>query len=358
MIMAAVSLLAAGCARAETRVALIVGNASYSKNELKLANPANDAASMQRALASAGFTTIVRINATRVELYRALDEFATKLRKDPHSVGLFYYAGHGMQVDGANYLIPVDADIQSVPDLEANAFDVGRVLRALQDAQNEMNIVILDACRNNPLPKSRGAERGLARMNAPSGTFIAYAAAPGQTAQDGSIGANGVFTGELVKAMAEPGVPLEQMYKHVIASVKLDTRGAQQPWSESSIQGDFFFHAGAAADPAQIELSFWESIKNSKNPADFRAYLARFPRGEFAVLAANRIKAETPGEPGKLRVSKDGAAAATAGPRQTTPGGTIPAAPDSARCGAILERVQIGDPLSDDDRAYLTTHCR
>ena len=164
-------LAAAQASGAETRIALIIG----------------------------------KLNARRLDFYRAVDEFTAKIGRDQHAVGLFYYAGHGVQAEGTNYLIPVDADIQAESDLEANAFDAGRVLRAMKSAQNEMNIVILDACRNNPLPKTRGIERGLARMDAPSGTFIAYAAAPGQSAQDGASGTNGVFTGELVKAMAEPG---------------------------------------------------------------------------------------------------------------------------------------------------------
>ncbi|HEX3845878.1 MAG TPA: caspase family protein, partial [Steroidobacteraceae bacterium] len=281
---------------------------------------------------SAGFTTIVRIDATRVQLYRALDEFAGRLRKDPHSVGLFYYAGHGMQVDGANYLIPVDADIQSVPDLEANAFDVGRVLHALEEAQNEMNIVILDACRNNPLPKSRGAERGLARMNAPSGTFIAYAAAPGQTAQDGRLGANGVFTGELVKAMAEPGVPLEEMYKQVIRTVKVDTHGAQQPWSESSVQGDFFFHSGAGATTAAAAPAGMAGTPPVQQAP---------PRPAVASPASHRAKA-----------APRGAAA------QPPPGQDAAATRTDTRCNAILERAQIGDSLSGDDKAYLIAHCQ
>jgi uncharacterized caspase-like protein len=337
--MAGLALLAAWSARAETRVALIVGNAHYSKADLELANPANDAASMQRALESAGFTTIVRIDATRVQIYRALDDFAGRLRKDPHSVGLFYYAGHGMQVDGVNYLIPVDADIQSVPDLEAGAFDVARVLHAFEQAQNDMNIVILDACRNNPLPKSRGAERGLARMSAPSGTFIAYAAAPGQTAQDGRLGSNGVFTGELVKAMGAPGVPLEEMYKQVIRSVKVDTRGAQQPWSESSIQGDFFFHGGAAT---------------AAGTAGGTAGATQASSPQSGAIA-------TGGTPRTVRSKKSGAAGSVQGgavAAGSTQDGVSSAAPKSARCNAILERAQLGDPLSDDDKSYLSAHCR
>jgi hypothetical protein len=258
-------------------------------------------------------------------------------------VGLFYYAGHGVQADGTNYLIPVDAQIESDADLEISAFDAGRVLRGMKDAQNDMNIVILDACRDNPLPRGRGVERGLTRMNAPSGTFIAYAAAPGQTARDGAKGTNGVFTAELVKAMAEPGVPLEEMYKKVIANVKADTHRSQEPWSEASIQGDFYFHAGVAAAVAPnfagnsrpVDLAFWESIKDSKNPEDFQAYLQKFPNGDFTGLAANRLKV------------------------LAAPSSPSPAArkqPDQ-RCEALAERTQVGDRLNDDEQAYVKNRC-
>jgi hypothetical protein len=293
-------------AAAETRVALIIGNSDYANPNLKLTNPANDAAAMQRALKAAGFETIVRLNAKRVDFYRAVDEFSTKIGRDPHAVGLFYYAGHGVQAEGTNYLIPVDADIQSEADLDANAFDAGRVLRAMKTAQNEMNIVILDACRDNPLPKTRGIERGLARMDAPSGTFIAYAAAPGQSAQDGASGTNGVFTGELVKAMSEPGVPLEQMFKKVIAGVKADTHGGQQPWSEASIQGDFYFHAGEQAAvshapaapieppaPAHAqspdEIAAYKAAESSNSVAGWQIFKRNYPNSAYASTADIRL---------------------------------------------------------------------
>jgi hypothetical protein len=357
-ITAALLLLVAGSAAAQSRIALIVGNSDYSSGPLKLANPIQDAEAMRRALQQAGFATIVRLNAKRIDLYRAVDEFAARIARDPHAVGLFYYAGHGVQVDGTNYLIPVDANIESVADLEANAYDVGRVLRGMQAAQNEMNIVILDACRDNPLPRTRGIERGLARMDAPSGTFIAYAAAPGHAAQDGVVGTNGVFTGELVKAMAEPGLPLEQMFKKVIAAVRADTGGHQQPWSEASIQGDFYFRAalpGAASaradpDPKQIELAYWESIRNSRNPEDFRAYLRKYPRGDFASLAANRLqsgRSVRAAVPNKAQIDTTGASGAPAAPRN----------PSVKRCESILERVQLGDTLNDEDGGYLRDHC-
>ena len=361
-------LAAAQASGAETRIALIIGNSDYANPNLRLANPVNDAAAMQRALQAAGFETIVKLNARRLDFYRAVDEFTAKIGRDQHAVGLFYYAGHGVQAEGTNYLIPVDADIQAESDLEANAFDAGRVLRAMKSAQNEMNIVILDACRNNPLPKTRGIERGLARLDAPSGTFIAYAAAPGQSAQDGTTGANGVFTGELVKAMAEPGVPLEQMFKKVIAGVKADTHGGQQPWSEASIQGDFYFHTSVAAsaslrsgvDPKQIELAYWESIKDSRNVTDFQDYLNKYPQGEFADLAANRVKSATPAQ----HVAQKAAPAAT--PVATRAGTTpvqnpVPALPRKqwgARCEAILEGAQVGEPLNDEERAYVRENCQ
>ena len=353
--------LAAAPAAAETRIALIIGNSDYSNANMKLANPANDAAAMQRALSDAGFQTLVKLNAKRRDFYRVVDEFIAKIARDPHAVGLFYYAGHGVQADGTNYLIPVDAEIDSDADLEANAFDAERVLHGMKTAQNEMNIVILDACRDNPLPKSRGTERGLARMDAPSGTFIAYAAAPGQIAHDGAKGANGVFTGELIKAMAEPGVPLEQMFKRVITGVKADTHGGQQPWSEASIQGDFYFHAAvpgsvpsrADIDPRQIELAFWESMKNSHDDADFQAYLKKYPHGEFAGIAANRMK---------MLQSKNPPVAQTvpAAQRAAPAAAAVPAAPRKGaggRCDSIQERAQLGDSLNEEERSYVRDNC-
>ncbi len=374
----AILLSVALSSNAETRIALIIGNSDYANAAMRLANPVNDAAAMQRALQDAGFVTVVKLNAKRVDFYRSVDDFAAKIGRDPHAVGLFYYAGHGVQADGTNYLIPVDAEIESDADLEANAFDAGRVLRAMKAAQNDMNIVILDACRDNPLPKARGAERGLTRMDAPNGTFIAYAAAPGQIAHDGIKGSNGIFTGELVRAMAEPGVPLEQMFKSVIAGVRADTHGGQQPWSEASIQGDFYFHAVAEraqtsashTDPLQIELAFWESIKNSRDPSDYQAYLGHYPQGMFAELAANRLKflpvsnqpisAMTP--PASKPAPRQAAAAAAAKPATRTDPYEYTPAPRPAevndRCTSIREVVQLGGTLNDEDRAYLKDKCR
>jgi uncharacterized caspase-like protein len=317
-------------AAAETRVALIIGNSAYQRADLRLPNPANDAAAMSKALKAAGFDTIVQLNATRTDFYKALNQFSDKIGRDPHAVGLFYYAGHAVQADGINWLIPVDANIVSQADLEPSAFDAARVLKSMSAAQNEMNIVILDACRNNPLPKTRGMDRGLARIEAPSGTFIAFAAAPGQTAQDGAAGTNGVFTGVFINAMKEPGLPLELLFKKVVAGVRAETKGEQTPWSESSIQGDFAFiaknasnatvananAAAAAATPnaparhvdnaVELEQSFWDRIKDSNDPADFKDYKAQYPNGAHVAeanlllrkLSRSSVAASTPADSG------------------------------------------------------------
>lgn len=298
--------LPGAAAGAERRIALIIGNDAYVKIT-PLRNAGNDARKMEQALKAAGFETTLRIDAKRRNLYQVIDAFAAQIGGSPDTVGLFYYAGHGIQANGNNYLVPVDADIDTEADLEAEAVDVGKVLRAMGEAHNRLNIVVLDACRDNPLPKGRSASRGLARMNAPTGTFIAYAAGPGQTAQDGSAGGNGVFTGELVKAIAMPGLPIEQVFKITLAGVRNQTGQKQVPWTEASIQGDFYFHypvtantspampmapapaapppAAVATDAGAFELAFWNSVKDAKNAAEIKTYLDRYPKGTFAAIA-------------------------------------------------------------------------
>jgi uncharacterized caspase-like protein len=353
-------------ASADTRVALIIGNSSYQKAELRLPNPANDAAAMARALKAAGFDTIVQLNASRTDLYKALGQFTDRISRDPHAVGLFYYAGHAVQADGVNWLIPVDANITSQADLEPSAFDAARVLKSMSDARNDMNILILDACRNNPLPKTRGMDRGLARIDAPSGTFIAFAAAPGQTAQDGAVGTNGVFTGEFIKAMVEPGLPLEQVFKKVIVGVRADTQGAQTPWSESSIQGDFAFiaknatgattaNAAAAAVAAtpnapfagrhvdnanELEQSYWDRIKDSNDAADFKDYKTQYPNGSHVAEADLLIRKLSRGTAATRSVAP---AAGDGGAGIATAAGHAPVNPAATRPMGHEDTYRAGD---------------
>ncbi len=290
--------LAATPAKSEKRVALVVGNDAYQILRPQLANAAADARDFGRALRDSGFETTVKTNVKRRELYQLIDAFGAAIAASPDTVGLFYYAGHGVQANGKNYLVPVDSELASEGDLEAEAVDAGKVLRAMDEAHNNVNIVILDACRDNPLPKARSLTRGLATMQAPRGTFIGYAAAPGQTAQDGEQGGNGVFTGALVEHLRDQGTPIEEVFKHVIAGVQAKTGGKQVPWMESSLQGNFYFTApvNVTVTPApqtgradDRELVFWESIKGSTDPADFADFLKRYPDSDFASIAQRRM---------------------------------------------------------------------
>jgi hypothetical protein len=205
-----------------------------------------------------------------------------------HDVGMFFFAGHGIQLRGKNYLIPVDAQIASENSVRAEAVDVDAVLDQL--SASPLNVVILDACRNNPFERRfRSVSGGLAQMDAPRGTLIAYATAPGKVAQDGD-GANSTYTTALLKALGEPGLPVESVFKRVRAEVARVTGDNQVPWEASSLTGDFYFaiargagagvrrtEAAPAAADTEAELLFWQSVKDSQDIADFEAYLKQYP---------------------------------------------------------------------------------
>ncbi len=222
---------------AEQRVALIIGNGAYENAPLK--NPVNDARAIAGALSGMGFEVVKRENLDQKEMKREIQAFGQRLLRG--GVGLFYYAGHGMQVNGRNYLIPIGAHIEHEKQVEYEAVDAGAVLSEMDHARNRLNIVILDACRDNPFARSfRSTAQGLASMNAPSGTLIAYATAPGSVAGDGE-GAHGIYTGELVKTMQIPNLKIEDVFKIVRTNVREITQGNQIPWESSSLEGDFFF---------------------------------------------------------------------------------------------------------------------
>ncbi|OGR07629.1 MAG: hypothetical protein A2511_16990 [Deltaproteobacteria bacterium RIFOXYD12_FULL_50_9] len=229
------------------KTALVIGNSTYLLSPLK--NPANDAKTMAKTLRELGFAVDERINLNQNDMKLAIESFGKVIKQG--GVGLFFYAGHGMQVNGRNYLIPVDADIQGEPEVEIKAVDAGAVLAKMDMAKNTMNIVILDACRNNPFSRSfRAVNLGLASMNAPSGTLIAYATAPGSIASDGT-GENGLYTQEVVKAIKKPGLKIEDSFKMVRTSVKQQTGDKQVPWESSSLEGDFYF--SGATDTSRLD---------------------------------------------------------------------------------------------------------
>lgn len=232
-------------ARRERRIALVIGNADYDQGRLR--NPVNDARAMAQALRRAGFDVIAKENADRVAMYEAINAFGDRL-KEAKGVGLFYFSGHGLQVQGKNFMVPLRARITSERMVETEAIDVNRVLGEMDAAQARVNIVVLDACRDNPYARSfRSGSRGLAQIDAPRGTLIAYATAPGKVAEDGT-GQNSPYTAALVKHVATPGLPIEGVFKRVRVDVLERTGNRQEPWEASSLTGDFFFFpAGAVA---------------------------------------------------------------------------------------------------------------
>ena len=290
---------------ATRRVALVVGNNAYAT--APLLNPANDARAMASALEAAGFAVILRIDATQPQLLTALREFGNRLSQGgPGTAGLFYFAGHGMQVRGRNFLVPVGANIEHEDELPYQAMDAQAVMDKMESAGNGTNIVILDACRNNPFARSfRSARQGLAQMDAPVGSMVAFSTAPGSVASDGS-GSNGLYTSHLLKAIQQPGVKVEEVFKQVRVAVLRDTAGKQVPWEATSLVGDFYFIAGQAAaqaaaptlppapgtalDPqTAIDDALWSAVKDSTRSAEIFAYLNRFPSGRHAKEARTRL---------------------------------------------------------------------
>jgi len=224
----------------EKRLALVIGNSEYVYGG-GLANPVNDARSMKQTLEVLGFSVIEYADCTQKTMKIAMDEFGEQLKS--YDVGLFFYAGHGLQVRGNNYLIPVDAKLEDVNDVEYDCVRAGRILGKMESAGTRTNIVILDACRDNPFERSwnRGAQgQGLAFMNAPSGSLIAYATSPGTTAADGS-GRNGLYTSALLEHIQTPDITIEEVFKRVRTTVRQSSQSKQIPWESTSLEGNFYF---------------------------------------------------------------------------------------------------------------------
>ena len=276
----------------ETRVALVIGNSNYKNSPLK--NPVNDARDMASKLRGLGFTVIERNNLVVKQIGSTLREFRSKLT--PGSVALVYYAGHGLQIKGDNYFPTVDADIAGEEDVPNQSLAMRQIMDVLGDAKTRLNLVFLDACRNNPYSRSfRSGSEGLSKVNAPTGTLISFATRPGSVAADG-VGRNGLYTGALLEAMAISGQPIEQVLKRVVTSVKAGSKNQQEPWMEGSIEGEFCFGGCAILSATSvnielnnIELSLWESAKDSNSVAEFQAYLSQFPNGYFAEMARAKI---------------------------------------------------------------------
>ncbi len=232
------------------RIALVIGNAAYKENPLK--NPVNDARDISAKLKELGFTVITKENLKRKEIPSTLKAFRGQIK--PGDDVLFFYAGHGLQVKGVNYLPAVDADISSEDEVDMESLSLNKLLELLDESKAAVKLVFLDACRNNPYARSfRSADRGLSRIGdiAPSGTLISFATKPGSVAADGK-GKNGLYTEQLLKHISAPNTPIELVIKNVVRDVRRQSNGAQDPWMEGSLDGDFYFKT---ADPQATSVS-------------------------------------------------------------------------------------------------------
>ncbi len=264
---------------AEKRIALVIGNSTYKNSPLT--NPENDARLMAKTLEKVGFEVTTLIDGDLRAMKLAMVHFGRKLRASD-AVGLFYYAGHGVQSRGENYLIPVDAEILDESEIDVFAVNVNDYLRTMERASSRINIVVLDACRNNPFARSfRSQSRGLARVDAPRGTYIAYATSPGQVALDGE-GQNSPYTQALTKAINTPGLTIEETFKEARRAVLVRTDERQTPWETSSITGRFYFKKAAPKPQISREDVSWSLVKNSANLDLFRSHLRSYPEGKYA----------------------------------------------------------------------------
>ncbi len=322
-------------AQAEPRIALVMGNSNYGKEIGSLPNPVNDATLMAQALTQTGFQVVKVTDADWKTMKRAIQDFGDMLTTaGPQATALFFYAGHGVQVQGANYLIPVGADIGKEADVKIETVSADDVLEQMEFAGSRVNIVILDACRNNPMGRSvRSVSRGLAPMDSVRGTFIAYSTSPGSVAADGT-GKNSPYSAALAKTIVRPGVGIEEAFREVRASVMAATGEKQVPWDSSSLTAPFFFKQGSATvapAPAasatstiDAEKAVWEAIKDSRQASDYRAYLSQYPSGVYAGLAQNRLAALEQGVSQPVPPKAEEPAAAPAASSKSVPSAPPP----------------------------------
>ncbi len=287
---ALVAVLWATSAAAEQRIALVVGNSGYATVS-PLDNPTRDARLISKTLEGLGFEVTLLVDSSQLEMKRGIAQFGRALRDaGEDATGLFYYAGHGVQSFGTNYLLPVDVALADAADLDLVAIEAQSVLRQMYSARNKTNIVILDACRNNPFADIPAFnDNGLAEMQAPTGTFLAYATAPGEVALDG-LDNNSPFTQALAEVMPTPGLPIEQTFKQVRVTVLEKTRGLQTPWDASSLTSDFAFAQAEVLSPADREaLEFWKSVQQSRDAVQIMLFLRGYGDSRYAVEARNLL---------------------------------------------------------------------
>ena len=271
--------------------ALVIGNSRYKQSPLR--NPSNDAKAIAEALKRTGFDVTLGLEMSHAEMSEAIRAYVASLGKSK-PVGLFYFAGHGVQLAWRNYLVPIDAEIVNIEQVRERAIDVNSVIDGLRKAANPMNMIILDACRDNPFGATmQGDQRGLSQLDAPPTTLLAYATAPGHTAADGQ-GEHGLYTEHLLREMVKPDAKVEDVFKRVRLEVRRRSNGRQIPWESTSLEEDFWFVPPAqvkklaeaeAEREFQLELAFWEKAKGATQAGPLEEYLRRYPSGRFSELA-------------------------------------------------------------------------
>lgn len=279
--------------------ALVIGNAAY--NQAALANPVNDAKAMQALLGRAGFSVELQLDARRDRMIESIERFGQRVQASDTRTAVFYYAGHGAQLDWRNYLLPVDVSVSSAEALKAGCIDLGLLLdhlaRAQRKAEGKTFVVILDACRDNPFGTAfRIPQKGLSQFDAPVGSLLAYATAPGNVASDGE-GRNGLYTENLVRELSRQDVRIEDALKRVRLSVRLASGGEQIPWESTSLESDVFIFPRMSGKLSEQELErqieeeimHWGRVKSSRHIEDWVEYLRRFPNGRFSEVAQSRL---------------------------------------------------------------------
>ncbi len=278
-----------------SRIALVIGNNAYAA--APLANAGNDARAMADVLRQANFGVDLQVDASRATLAGAIDAFGKAVAGSEVKLALFYYAGHGVQVDWRNYLLPVDVSVASTEDIKSRCIDLGHLLGHLSKTKDKAFVVILDACRDNPFGATyKPSQQGLSQFDAPPGSLLAYATSPGNVAADGNGGKHGLYTENLLREFSARETRIEDAFKRVRLNVRLASRGQQIPWESTSLENDIFLFPGARKlgeeeleKQFEAELAAWARIKNSKNAEDWVAYLREYPNGKFSEIAQVRL---------------------------------------------------------------------
>ncbi|VIO65954.1 hypothetical protein CI1B_10650 [Bradyrhizobium ivorense] len=283
------------------RIALVVGVSNYL-HAPRLANTLNDANDVSAMLKRLGFDVETMLDPTRSDLEAAVRRYGN--RSLNAEISMFYYSGHALELGGRNWLLPAPVNLNGERDLRFEAVELNTILEQT-DGVAKASILVLDACRDNPFASRLSAttrnlvSRGLARIDTPvSGTLLVYSTTPGQIALDGAT-KNSPFTTALLRHIETPRLEVKAILTRVTKDVVEETKGRQRPWYNSSLEGDLYFapepsSPAVAENASNLEGMFWDSIKSSSNPADFNAYLAKFPNGLFAELAKNRLLALAP----------------------------------------------------------------